>query len=220
MYKIKRLQHDTFVRSNLPYLPMLFEEVKAFMLHKLVKELPETLTYHSINHVKDVYESAERLAEEEGIPEYEIRLLLTAALFHDSGFTVSPKGHEGLGCQIARLHLPDFEYTEEEIMRICGMIMATMIPQTPTNLLEEIICDADLDYLGRSDFPRVGNLLFKELKDNNVVQTEEEWDLLQIKFLTQHHYFTASAIRTRGPVKEMYLNYLKSLVKKDKNEVE
>ena len=29
---------------------------------------------------------------------------------------------------------------------------ATKIPQTPLTKLEEIICDADLDYLGREDF--------------------------------------------------------------------
>jgi len=34
----------------------------------------------------------------------------------------------------------------------------------PANLLEEIICDSDLDYLGRSDFIPVSNTLFEELK--------------------------------------------------------
>ena len=63
------------------------------------------------------------------------------------------------------------------------MIMATKIPQSPRNGLEEIICDADLDYLGRDDFYEIGATLFEELKAYNVLQNEREWNRIQVKFL-------------------------------------
>jgi uncharacterized protein len=192
---------------------MLYESAKEFILDKLTNELPPHLTYHSIDHIRDVYNSAGELALLEGVTGEDLKLLLTAVLFHDSGFTLSPKAHEDLGCQIAQKYLPGFEYTQEQITRICGMIMATMIPQSPNNLLEEIICDADLDYLGRDDFEKVGTLLYRELAANGIVSNENDWNKLQVDFLSRHHYFTRSAIAIREAKKEEHLNHLKSIIK-------
>lgn len=131
---------------------MQFKLVRQFILSKLQTELPAHLSYHGIDHTLDVYEAVERITKTEGISTYETKLLLTAALFHDSGFVKIRNGHEEESCRIARQHLPDFNYQPTEIELVCGMIMATRIPQSPKTVLEEILCDADLDYLGRDDF--------------------------------------------------------------------
>ena len=131
---------------------MRYETVKKFILEKLQGELPQHLSYHSVGHVKDVCQATEEIAGKEGIAGEDLTLLLTAALFHDSGFLFGAAEHEKKSCDIARQHLPEFDYTGDQIEKICGMIMATRIPQTPHNLLEQIIADADLDYLGRDDF--------------------------------------------------------------------
>ena len=91
--------------------------------------------------------------------------------------------------------------------------MATKIPQSPKNKLEAIICDADLDYLGRDDFYDIGNTLFEELKAYNILQTEEAWNKLQVKFLENHSFFTNTNRRRRAPRKGKYLRELRALVK-------
>jgi predicted metal-dependent HD superfamily phosphohydrolase len=189
---------------------MQFQKAKAYINGRLRKELPKHLTYHSVAHVKDVYHAAERLAKAEGVKGDDLKLLLTAVMYHDCGFMVSSKDHEKIGCDIARQSLPEFDYAPEQIERICGMIMATRIPQTPHNLLEEIIADADLDYLGRDDFWTIGNKLFEELQMYGIIQTEDQWNALQVKFLDQHHYFTKTAIATRKAQKDRYVAVLKS----------
>ncbi len=189
---------------------MQFKETKKFILQKLKKELPKHLSYHSVGHIKDVYEACKMLAKEEGVNKQDLNLLLTAALFHDAGFLVQQKEHEKISCDIAKKHLPDFGYLPEQIELICGMIMATRIPQTPHNLLEEIIADADLDYLGRDDFFIIGNKLFDELSMYGMLNTEDEWNNLQVRFLEKHHYFTKSAIRLRKAKKEEHLSIIKS----------
>ena len=90
------------------------------------------------------------------------------------------------------------------------MIRATKIPQQPQNKLEEIIADADLDYLGRDDFFTIGDQLFNELKVRNVVNQESDWDQIQIKFLENHRYFTHTAQTSRGEQKEKHLQIIKS----------
>ena len=88
--------------------------------------------------------------------------------------------------------------------------MATKIPQKPQNLLEEIIADADLDYLGRDDFFIIGDQLFNELKATYVVNQVSDWDQIQIKFLENHHYFTNTAQTLRGEPKGKNLQIIKS----------
>ena len=191
---------------------MKFAQVKKFINAKLKKELPKNLSYHSLGHIKDVYSSAENLARLENIKGDELTLLLTAVLFHDSGFLVQQKNHEKIACDIVRQYLPDFDYTPEQIELICCLIMATRIPQSPQNKLEEIICDADVDYLGRDDFFIIGNKLYDELCMYGIISNENEWNMLQVRFLEGHHYFTASAAKLRQAKKDEHLALIKSKI--------
>ncbi|HMI06330.1 MAG TPA: HD domain-containing protein [Flavobacterium sp.] len=188
---------------------MQFQKAKNYISSRLRKELPKHLYYHSVSHVKDVYDSARRIAVSEGIKGEDLKLLLIAAMYHDCGFIIQAKDHEQISCDIAKENLPQFDFTEAQIEKICGMILATKLPQEPKNLLEEIICDADLDYLGRDDFFTIGNKLFLELQVYGIISNQKEWDTLQIRFLEQHHYFTPTAIDSRKPQKEKYLSILK-----------
>lgn len=191
---------------------MRYADVKKFILGKLRKELPKHLSYHSVEHVKDVVNACKLLAKHENVKGENLKLLLTAALFHDSGFLVNAKEHEKLSCNIAKEHLPEYGYTEPQIEKICGMIMATKVPQKPHNHLEQIICDADLDYLGRDDFFTIGDKLFSELSMYGILSTENEWNKLQVKFLESHNYFTETAISLRQENKDKHLALVKSKI--------
>ena len=192
---------------------MNYHAAKAFIIHKLDRELSDHLTYHGLHHTLDVLRSTRELCYYEKVSPYYSLLLKTAALFNDSGFTISNVEHEKQGCSIVKRHLPAYGYSAYEIELICGMIMATKIPQRPKNYLEAIICDADLDYLGREDFYEIGWSLFEELKAYDVLQTKEAWNKLQVSFLEQHQFFTSTNIRRRAPKKHSYLEELKAIVK-------
>lgn len=180
---------------------MKFDETKDFILDKLQKELPEHLKYHSVDHTLDVYRMTIQYAEMEGVDEQNTELLKIASLFHDSGFIVQPKDHEKISCGIAQEHLPRFGYSQEQIDKIKGMIMATRIPQTPMNHSEEILADADLDYLGREDFEPISNKLYEELG----LSDKNEWNKIQVSFFENHGYFTESARRLRAEKKQQNL---------------
>ncbi|RYY24746.1 MAG: HD domain-containing protein [Sphingobacteriaceae bacterium] len=189
---------------------MQFENAEKFILKKLDDGLPPQLFYHSLAHVEDVVVAVQTIASSENITEQETQLLLTAALFHDAGFLYGPKDHEEESCRIAQKYLPDFDFKPDEISQICGMIMATKIPQSPKNHLEEILADADLDYLGRDDFFEIGDKLYRELSIFGILNSEDEWNRLQVRFLESHHYFTKTAIRLRQAKKEIHLALVKS----------
>ena len=193
---------------------MHFKKAGKYIISKLSKELPRHLSYHSVEHIVDVYHAAEQLGRQEGISVSDMKLLLTAAWYHDSGFLKGAKDHEEESCRIAQDVLPGYGYSSAEIEKICGMIMATKIPQSPKNNLEEILADADLDYLGRDDFFIIGDKLFNELSVFGFIQTEAEWNQLQVRFLENHHYFTKSAISLRQSKKEAHLQQVKAKLNK------
>ena len=105
--------------------------------------------------------------------------------------------------------LADGVLTDNERNAIAGMIMATKIPQSPANLAQQVLCDADLDYLGRNDFQMISDRLKQELKSFDIIGSDEEWDQLQVKFFEQHKYFTNTSSNTRHPLKMTHLENLK-----------
>ncbi len=176
---------------------------------KLEKELPMSLTYHGIHHTLDVLEAGIAIAITEKLSKKEIQLLRLAIWLHDAGFTNTYKGHEEEGCRIAKKILPKFNIPEEEIEVVIGLIRATKIPQTPDTRLERIICDADLDYLGRKDVYDIADTLYSEIKKHIGPLKAEHWNELQISFLEAHDYFTAYSKKHRAPAKMKYLKSLK-----------
>ncbi len=182
-----------------------FEGAENLIIRRLKDELPKNLHYHNIDHTRDVVQAAVEIANQEKVSKQDILFLRIAALLHDSGFILSLKNHEENGCVIARDVLPAFGFDTPQIDLICGMIMATKVPQTPHTLLEKIICDADLDYLGRDDFYAVGSRLYEEMKVRGFVESEREWNLIQKTFLESHRYHTPYARKHRESKKQQYL---------------
>lgn len=186
-----------------------FETLKQKVFERLEKELPAGLTYHGVAHTMDVLAKSEEIAFKEGITNAEdLMLLKVAALYHDNGFLEIYIGHEEKSCCLLRKELNGC-FTADELEKICGMIRATKIPQNPLTHLEQIICDADLDYLGRDDFYPVSDTLRLEFLAYNIVKDNREWEEKQISFFEKHHYFTATSNSTRNSEKQQRLTELK-----------
>ena len=174
--------------------------IQEHVLSMLREGLSARLTYHNIDHTLDVTRQCMKIANAEGITDKGILLELNiASLYHDAGFLFVYVGHEERGCEMAREQLPGFGVDSAMIENICAIIMATKIPQSPKNLVQQIICDADLDYLGRKDFFTISENLCKEVLAYNIVVSKKEWEERQVYFLQTHTYFTKSSQEKRTP---------------------
>jgi ligand-binding sensor domain-containing protein/class 3 adenylate cyclase/HD superfamily phosphodiesterase len=194
-----------------------FKKSESRILKLLSEKLPEGLYYHGIHHTIDVTNSAEEIAREEGVDGEDLFLLKTAALFHDAGFVQEYVKNEKIGVTYAREVLPKYGYTERQIDIIDGIIMATEIPQNPKTHLEMIMCDADLDYLGREDFYEISESLKKELIAFGKIQGDRQWDEMQIPFLEKHQYFTETNKRRRQPNKLKRIEEIKKKLADERN---
>ena len=200
---------------NTKFKLIQFTDVQEMILDRLEKELPSYLYYHNVKHTVDVVTEVELLGWAEGLDDEGILLLKTAALFHDAGHIRSYDEHEYHGTQLAREILPGFGYSEEQIEKICEIIMATKLPPQPRDIYQKIICDADLDYLGRSDMIPVSNTLYKELREQNKIGSLNDWNKLQVKFISGHTYFTKTARSLREVNKQKQIERIRKLIVED-----
>ena len=174
---------------------MKTKELQHYIFNLLETELPTHLYYHNIDHTKYVMDAALQLGTAEKVLPEDMPLLLTAALLHDIGFTETIKNHEDVSCAIAKRILPHYEYDAAAIETICELIMVTKLPQQAHTPLAKILCDADLYYLGTDAFFELGEKLFKEMTALHLVCSRDEWNGLQVQFLSSHRYFTDAARR-------------------------
>ena len=180
-----------------------FSGLQSLILNRLTKELSGNLHYHDFEHTKDVVESILTISSGEGITnENDLLILKTAALMHDTGFLKSYDDHEQRSCELAVEILPEYGYSSDQIDAIKKIILATKMPQNPQTHFERIICDADLDYLGREDYGKIAERLFLELKSLGKVTSREEWVEIQSDFLSNHTYWTDHSQNIREDVKQ------------------
>lgn len=188
-----------------------FLAAKAYVTVRLTTELSPDLVYHCDRHtLEDVLPAAERLGRLAGIDDADLLTLMTAALFHDTGFLKQYHDHETASIAIARSALPDFGYAPEQIDKVALIIAATRMPQRPRCLLQQLMCDADLDLLGRDDFWELNRLLLEETRCfGTFTLSDEAWFTSQIRFLEDHDFFTpqARALRDAGKAQNISRMY-------------
>ena len=181
-------------------------------LEILNSKLSKDLYYHCIHHTLDVLKVINQYMKREKINGDEAKLLRIGVLLHDIGYTVSIHDHELRGIEIAEKMMFQFGFSNKHIEIVKGLILSTRVPQRPKNKFEKMICDADLDYLGRPDFYKIGDLLYKEMKAYSNIENKKNWNKVQIKFLEAHQYHTDFARKNRQPNKEERIKELKRMV--------
>lgn len=192
-----------------------FKNLRTHILNQLKSLLPEYLSYHDLPHTIDVEKAVIRYANLEGISKEDLILLRTAALFHDAGFILQYHKNEDIGIGMVRSALPKYGYTNNQIDKIVQIINATKLSVEPSSLLEQIMCDADHDYIGRPEYHIIAKKLREELALNKKVFTEREWIEFQLEFLeNQHVYYTETANNIRSISKNKRVKELKKQLKK------
>ncbi|MEM9848246.1 MAG: HD domain-containing protein, partial [Bacteroidota bacterium] len=104
--------------------------------------------YHNIQHVQNVVDAAHHIAAGYSLTENEKEILELAAWFHDAGYSEGPEQHEERSALIAAKFLKEKGYEEEKIERVSSAILDTKYDAQPTELLNQILRDADLSHLG------------------------------------------------------------------------
>jgi predicted metal-dependent HD superfamily phosphohydrolase len=191
-----------------------FNGAGAYVMIRFEQDLSPALVYHNAYHTfEDVLPAATRLAHDLGLDNECVLLIRTAAVFHDTGFLEQVQDHESRSIALARRVLPNFGYSAAQVDCIGNIIAATRLPQRPDGLAQQIICDADLDVLGRDNFLEINRRLLEETRLINAAPpTDFEWYSGQLRFLEGHRYFTPAARALRDPGKQRNIAALRRLL--------
>jgi len=193
---------------------MDFQSARDYILNRLEHELNHNLIYHSYAHTIDVYRAASRLSSLEGLSDEETRLVETAALYHDAGMLTGYQDHEEESALLAAEALKQYNYSPDQIEIIKDMIISTRLPQMASSTKGKILCDADMDYLGRDDFFIISFKLKLEwqlfgIRDYSL----SDWFVLQENFLKNHVFLSDSARKLRNEGKMKNLSSIRLLIK-------
>lgn len=118
----------------------------------LQEQLPKNYVYHNLNHTIEVVAASKEIGEQSGLNHEEKENLLIAAWFHDTGFIHAYNGHEEKSAEICKNFLSQDGFPEERKEKIVRLILSTKYDHTPANILEQVICDADILHIGKKGF--------------------------------------------------------------------
>ncbi len=170
------------------------EIVESYVTRFFRERMPKEYVYHDFTHTQDVVRACRQIGMIEGISMAELEVLEIAAWFHDAGFDKGPENHELRSADYAMLFLETLDFPNGKIDDIMACIRATRMPQKPTTVLQQIICDADLSHLGdKSYWMRNACLRQEMLVAQQRAMTEEEWVNFELDFMTSHQYHTDAA---------------------------
>jgi predicted metal-dependent HD superfamily phosphohydrolase len=167
--------------------------------------------YHNFVHAVDVRDCTLRIAHDENLGQYEKFLLGTAALMHDLIVEKDNLYNEERSAMLAQEVLPNLGYSKYEVQEISKLILATKLPTKPNSKLEQVMCDADLDNLGRTDFLEKGEQVRQELG----MERDAKWYERLYKFLENQNYYTDSAKKDRVPGLKRNMGVLEKILEKE-----
>jgi predicted metal-dependent HD superfamily phosphohydrolase len=199
------------------YLEIL-DDVKTHVEHLFHTGTNDKLVYHNLTHTEHVAKHAVEIADFYKLSDRDFFIVQCAAWFHDIGYLQGKEQHEQAGAASAGAFLASLNVDEKIIQEVQGCIMATKMPQSPKNLLEQILCDADLYHLGSEDFKARNKLMRKE---TNALYNKEIdknfWRLGTLQLLEAHHYHTPYAIEKLSHKKAENIQNLKNQVQETLN---
>lgn len=191
--------------------PSVVKAAATYVNSYFKTHLNGSFLYHNPLHTRYVVKAAAKLCEVTGVGAKKKSILLTAAWFHDLGFTVQIEGHERAGAALAEDFLKAKGIDENDITLVKACILATCYPQEPTNLLEDILCDADLLYLGDACFFSMSEALRQEwYLTRGMTYTDEEWCKQNIRFLSAHRFQTPYGASVTEGGKQQNISWLKA----------
>ena len=187
-------------------------ELKEKIFDDLSNILDENYSYHNLDHTKRVISAAVDIGSNYDLSEKDWRCLLTACLLHDYGFIESHVEHEKISVKLSSQILPKYGFSETDIQIINSLIIVTKLEEKPKNLLESIIRDSDLEYLGSEDFIKISPLLKREWINCNVIKSDSEFYKIQYEFISNHSFYTDFMMKNSLNQKRENIDYAKSMI--------
>ena len=191
----------------------LIEEVQQYVTELLEKNLSDTIKFHNADHSRYVADAVETIGKGNGLSDEEINLAKIAAWFHDTGYIAASENHEQEGVNLATSFLKSKGVDNASIDRITQAILSTHMPQSPKDIISEVLCDADLMHLTEDDyFDRVEKMRQEWSAFTGAKIGKLKFHKKSVNFFQKHNYHTRFARETLDPRKQKNFELLQKEV--------
>jgi predicted metal-dependent HD superfamily phosphohydrolase len=205
------LKFETYMNHK----PELIEEANEYIFELFKEKLSHKYVYHNYQHTLETVDVCIKLASEFEINEEAKEILLLAAWFHDSGYIYSYKGHEEKSAVIAKEFLEQKNYPQSKLEQVINCILSTTRERGTTNLIEDILCDADIASVGDKNFFAKAELLRTEWENFGIAScNDKKWAQTQMDFLSSVTFHTAQAQKLFGEQLALNLQEQRAELKK------
>lgn len=192
--------------------PLLIK-TKEYVAGFIGDNFTEKICYHNIDHTLEVVNSCEIIGGHCQISTEDLETVILAAWFHDTGYFLGCENHESASANIASKFLIEEDIERGIINKVVNCILSTKIPQSPKNILEKILCDADLFHLATEYYFDRSELLRLEFTLHNQNITPEYWLSQSKNFFEDHEFHTSYGNEILLPMKKKNLGLIKSKIK-------
>ncbi len=167
------------------------EIIKNFVLKIFTEQNFKNFSYHNLEHTLSVVNNAAIIGKNSNFNEIQMFILLSAAWFHDVGYIDSPNEHEERSKIIAKDLLESLNLDNEIVTNILCCIEATKMPQHPSEILSNALCDADLAHISQENFFEKSLLIRDEMINifHRCVDIKTYWEET-LRIFENHQYHT------------------------------
>ncbi|MEO6454004.1 MAG: Pycsar system effector family protein [Ginsengibacter sp.] len=188
----------------------MYKRIEEHVRALFAEKFNPALVFHSLKHTETVVARTKEIAGHYDLSESEMLTVFTAAWFHDTGHLFTePVGHEAKSVEIMKSFMTANFADVELINKIEQCILATKMPRNPSNLLQEIICDADTYHLGTKDFKLTNKGAMQEVKLRTGKLDKFDFNEKTIEMLQTHRFYTTYCKDLLSKTKEKNMKKLK-----------
>jgi predicted metal-dependent HD superfamily phosphohydrolase len=168
------------------------KNIESYVTRLFIENDSPNLYYHNVMRTREVVAITKEIAGYYELDQHDLFLLCAAAWFHDIGFLVDRNNHEAKSAELAVQYLKTTSLAAPEIETIEKCILASKMPQNPVSLLEQILCDASLYYMGTDQYKQISKIQKKEAQalNSNVSINESIWRKEKIQLFESHQFHT------------------------------
>jgi predicted metal-dependent HD superfamily phosphohydrolase len=198
----------------------LLKNIQKHVLNYLKKAKDPDRRYHNAEHTRLASRYTDMLARHYKLNDSDHTVVMTASWFHDMGYLTESEDPEQASAKLADSFLIKSNMDTAMIEAVKSCILATKNPQSPANLIEQIVCDGQLFYMGTEHFFEDNKLLRKEWMLLNKRRISKiEWNKSTALFMAQHTYCTDYGQSELNRIKAQNLDDLMRDINQDQAEI-
>jgi len=199
-------------------LKLILDAAHSYVASYFKEHCSQDFLYHNYQHTASVVAAAAELCTHYQLSDQKVFIVKIAALFHDLGYLDDSNNHEAASMSLATKFLSQHQADPAVTEQVIACIEATKMPQKPQNLLQQIVCDADLSHFSTDSFADKSKQLRKETQTRcGFAISKEAWRHQTINLLQRHQFHTSYA-REHWNLKKM--ENLEEQQQKEKNATE